>query len=180
MIGMIAQLLAWPTLGVALLVFGFAPGIVLRLIVLLYRRDNPRRQELLGEIYAVPRIERPFWVAEQLEVALFEGLRDRIKTRKVAKSKAAQEATVSNRTTVPRNPMVAFLIAGVATASGIMSLIAGIMKASPTSPYGMATIVAASVAGTAAFVYAFRRGWRRWPNRAWQASPPGDANGEGA
>ena len=77
--GMIAQFLAWPTLGVALLVFGFAPGVVLRLIVLFYRRGNPRRRELLGELYAVPRIERPFWVAEQLEVALFEGLRDRFR-----------------------------------------------------------------------------------------------------
>ena len=79
MTGMIAQLLAWPTLCIALLVFGFAPGAVLRLIVLLYRRGNPRRLELLGELYAVPRIERPFWVAEQLEVALFEGFRDRLK-----------------------------------------------------------------------------------------------------
>jgi len=79
MTGMIAQLLAWPTLGIALLVFGFAPGAVMRLIVLFYRRGNPRRQELLGELYAVPRIERPFWVVEQLEVALFEGLRDRFK-----------------------------------------------------------------------------------------------------
>ena len=79
MTGMIAELLAWPTLGVALLVFGFAPGVALRLIVLFYRRGNPRRQELLGELYAVPRIERPFWVAEQLEVALFEGLRDRFR-----------------------------------------------------------------------------------------------------
>lgn len=77
MTGMIAQLLAWPTLGIALLVFGFAPGVVLRLIVLFYPRGHPRRRELLGELYAVPRIERPFWVAEQLEVALFEGLRDR-------------------------------------------------------------------------------------------------------
>jgi len=79
MTGMIAQLLAWPTLGVALLVFGFAPGVCLRLIVLFYPRGNLRRRELLGELYAVPRIERPFWVAEQLEVALFEGLRDRLK-----------------------------------------------------------------------------------------------------
>jgi hypothetical protein len=29
------------------------------------------------ELYVVPRIERPFWVFEQLEVALFEGLRNR-------------------------------------------------------------------------------------------------------
>ena len=79
MTALIAQLLAWPTLGIALLVFGFAPGAVLRLIVLLYRHGNPRRRELLGELYAVPRIERPFWVVEQLEVALFEGLHDRLK-----------------------------------------------------------------------------------------------------
>jgi hypothetical protein len=72
------QIISWPALGVALLVFGFAPGAVLRLIVLAYPRDDPRRRELLGELYAVPRIERPFWVIEQLEVALFEGLRGRI------------------------------------------------------------------------------------------------------
>jgi len=77
MTGMIAQLLAWPTLSIALLVFGFAPGVVLRLIVLFYPRGHLRRRELLGELYAVPRIERPFWVVEQLEIALFEGLRDR-------------------------------------------------------------------------------------------------------
>jgi hypothetical protein len=71
------HVLAWPTFGIALLVFGFAPGAALRLIVLCYRRDNPRRRELISELYAVPRIERPFWVAEQMEVALFEGLRGR-------------------------------------------------------------------------------------------------------
>lgn len=54
--------------------FGFAPGALLRLIVLLYPRDHPRRRELIGELYAYPRIERPFWVAEQLELALAEGL----------------------------------------------------------------------------------------------------------
>jgi hypothetical protein len=59
---------------VALLVFGFAPSAVLRLIVLAYERGDPCRRELLGELHAVPRIARPFWVAEQFEVALFEGL----------------------------------------------------------------------------------------------------------
>ena len=32
------------------------------------------RIELVAELYAVPRIQRPLWVAEQLETALFEGL----------------------------------------------------------------------------------------------------------
>lgn len=81
MAALISQVISWPTLAIALLVYGFAPGAVLRLIVLLYPRDDPRRRELLGDLYAVPRIERPFWVIEQLEVALFEGLRRRFARR---------------------------------------------------------------------------------------------------
>jgi hypothetical protein len=76
------DIVSWPMLVLALLVFGFAPGIVLRLIVLAFKRSDPRRQELLGELHAVPRFERPFWVAEQLEIALFEGLRDRLLGRR--------------------------------------------------------------------------------------------------
>ncbi|HUC21323.1 MAG TPA: phospholipase D-like domain-containing protein [Streptosporangiaceae bacterium] len=74
----ITQVIAWPTLLVSLLIFGFAPSAVLRMIVLAFRRDDPRRTELLAELPHVPRIERPFWVCEQLEVALFEGLAGRV------------------------------------------------------------------------------------------------------
>jgi hypothetical protein len=74
---LITQVIAWPTLLAALLIFGFASGAALRMIVLAFRRDDPRRTELLAELPHVPRIERPFWVCEQLEVALFEGLADR-------------------------------------------------------------------------------------------------------
>jgi len=59
---MVAALQAWPAFLAALVVFGFAPGIALRLIVLAFHRDDPRRRELLAELYAVPRLERPFWV----------------------------------------------------------------------------------------------------------------------
>jgi hypothetical protein len=69
---------SWPSLLLVLLVFGFAPGFCLRIIVLAYPRGDPRRAELIAELYAVPRIERPLWVTEQLEVALFEGLPHRI------------------------------------------------------------------------------------------------------
>jgi len=34
--------------------------------------------ELRGELHHVPRFERPFWVMEQLELALVEGLGQRI------------------------------------------------------------------------------------------------------
>jgi hypothetical protein len=75
---LIFHVLSWPTLGIALLVFGFAPGAFLRIILLAFPRDDPRRRELHGELYAVPRVERPFWVVEQFEVALVEGLGQRL------------------------------------------------------------------------------------------------------
>jgi DNA-binding CsgD family transcriptional regulator len=90
------QIVSWPALGIALLIFGFAPGAVLRLIVLAFPRDDPRRRELLGELYAVPRIERPFWVLEQLEVGLFEGLRGRLAARLAAGRKLTRLAATSS------------------------------------------------------------------------------------
>ncbi len=55
--------------GLSLLVFGFAPGMALALIVKLIP-DEERRDELQAELYEVPRWERPYWVAQQFEVAL--------------------------------------------------------------------------------------------------------------
>jgi len=81
MSALLSHVINWPTLGCALLVYGFAPGALLRLIVLLYPCDHPSRRELIGELYAYPRAKRPFWVAEQLETALFEGLYSRIARR---------------------------------------------------------------------------------------------------
>ncbi len=69
---------SWQTLAMVLVMFGFAPGFCLRLIVLAYPRGDPRRAELVAELYAVPRIQRPLWVTEQLEVALFEGIPHRV------------------------------------------------------------------------------------------------------
>jgi hypothetical protein len=71
-------IVSWETFLISLLVFGFAPGAVLRLVVLAFRRDDPRRREMLAELYRVPRLERPYWVFEQLEVALFEGIWERL------------------------------------------------------------------------------------------------------
>lgn len=69
---------SWPSLVLVIVVFGFAPRFCLRLIVLAYPRSHPRRKELIADLYTVPCIERPLWVAEQLEVALFEGLPHRV------------------------------------------------------------------------------------------------------
>jgi hypothetical protein len=75
---LVIDIVSWPTLGTALLIFGFAPGLALRLIILAFPRDDPRRRELLGELYQVPWIERPFWVVGKLELALTEGLWGRL------------------------------------------------------------------------------------------------------
>jgi len=68
---------ALTALALAVLIFGFAPGIALAAIVRLIP-DVDRRRELQAELYEVPRWERPFWVAEQLEVAVRIGLAPRL------------------------------------------------------------------------------------------------------
>jgi len=94
------QILSWPMLVFALFVFGFAPGLLLRLIVLAFPKNHPRRAELRGELDNVPWFERPFWVADQMEVALFEGLRSRLVRRSnrlgEAKALAADVSTAVN------------------------------------------------------------------------------------
>ncbi len=75
---MLEALTSWQAFVAALVVYGFAPGALLRLLCLAFRRGDPRRYELRAELYAVPRPARPFWVLEQLEVALFEGLGERL------------------------------------------------------------------------------------------------------
>lgn len=74
----ISALLSWPLLLVALGVYGFFPGLFARLIALCFRKGDPRRKELIAEVYAVPRWERPLWVAEQFERALSEGVSERL------------------------------------------------------------------------------------------------------
>ena len=66
------------TLLTVMFVFGFAPGLLLRIIVLAFERSDPRRRELIAELYNVPRFHQPLWVAQQLEVALSEGLVPRL------------------------------------------------------------------------------------------------------
>jgi hypothetical protein len=78
MIEVALAVISLPALLLAVLVFGFAPGALLRLIVLAYPNGDPRRAELVAEVYVVRIWERPFWVAQQLEVAISEGLVTRL------------------------------------------------------------------------------------------------------
>jgi hypothetical protein len=72
--------LSWHTLLVIVLMFGFVPGFVLRLLVMIYPRDAPRRDELVAQLYTLGRLERPLFVAEQLETVLFEGVPHRLRS----------------------------------------------------------------------------------------------------
>lgn len=78
---MMGELLTAPgaigAFALAVLIFGYAPGAFLALIVRLIP-DEDRRLELQAELPAVPRWERPFWVVEQLEVAIRIGLAPRL------------------------------------------------------------------------------------------------------
>lgn len=80
-----------PALLTVLGTFGFAPGFCMRLISLMYPPTDPRRQELYAEMKAVPRIERPIWVAEQLETGLFEGFGARRRVAKARKEEARKD-----------------------------------------------------------------------------------------
>jgi Uncharacterized protein conserved in bacteria (DUF2314) len=64
----------WKLALLAIFIFAICPQWILRLLVLVYDRDDPRRKELLGELYAVEYWKRPFWVAEQFETALADGV----------------------------------------------------------------------------------------------------------
>jgi hypothetical protein len=98
------------TLLLVLGIFGFAPGFILRILVHLYPRASTRRRELIAELYCVRRIERPLWVAEQVEVALFEGLQERVRARKVRKARTKRDKKATHRRSVrPAH----FLVPGV-------------------------------------------------------------------
>jgi hypothetical protein len=91
---LIDALTSWQTFLAVLVVFGFAPRLVLRLTLLAYPKTDPRRAELMAELCAIPRIERPLWVAEQIELALAEGLPRRLRAlAKPTKNRQRDEAT---------------------------------------------------------------------------------------
>jgi hypothetical protein len=68
--------------GLLALTFALAPGVLLHLGVLIYPKGDARRQEFRAELYMVPFIKRPFWVAGTLVRCLFEGLPRRLAQRR--------------------------------------------------------------------------------------------------
>ena len=73
-VDLIAEFADWKLFLLAIFIYSICPQWILRVLVLVYDKDDPRRHELLGELYGVPRHARPFWVAEQFETALADGV----------------------------------------------------------------------------------------------------------
>jgi len=70
------------SVGLLALTFVFAPGVLLHLGVLIYPKGHARRQEFTAELYAVPYVKRPFWVASALVRCMFEGIPERSRGRR--------------------------------------------------------------------------------------------------
>ena len=88
----------WRLLLLGVLILGSAPGAVLRLVVRMYPAQDARRRELMAELHSVPAHQRPLWVAEQLETAMFEGLSERLsaRRRRSAVAKAVEDVYPSS------------------------------------------------------------------------------------
>jgi hypothetical protein len=98
------DLLDWRTLTTALALLGFLPGFVLRQVVRIYPKGDPRRAELVAELHAIKNwLERPLFVAQQFETALAEGVPARLRTRGYRRT--ATDAMSSSR----KRSQVAFM-----------------------------------------------------------------------
>ncbi len=92
--GLFTADLAVRTLVVALVLFGFVPGLALRCVSRAWPKGHSRRAELRGEMLSIDYIKRPLWVCEQLETALLDGLPARWNERR-DRSTAAQISATS-------------------------------------------------------------------------------------
>lgn len=101
----------------------------------------------------MPRIERPLWVAEQLEVALFEGLAHRV-------SAALHQLASRSRERRTADNLDAKLIEAVAalTAPALISLV---MLLASGAPIGGPVVVSSVVVISLLFVPAAVSVWRK-------------------
>ncbi|HYQ69075.1 hypothetical protein [Actinophytocola sp.] len=67
------------------MLLGFLPTFVLRVGLLFYPKDHPRRAEFIAELATIPWRERPKWVAGMLPHCLFEGPSARLRQRRALK-----------------------------------------------------------------------------------------------
>lgn len=64
----------WGPSALGLAALGLLPGFSLRLIVRLYPKGDPRRREVVAELYTVENWRQPIFVIQMLELAISEGI----------------------------------------------------------------------------------------------------------
>jgi hypothetical protein len=109
------------TIIVTALLCGLCPRLVLRLLLLAYPSEDPRRPELLAELSRVPYRERLIWVADQIPTALMDGLPERARrVRRVAKPEDPDLAVEASLDSVsqPLSPIVSIRFHGTLTEEG--------------------------------------------------------------
>lgn len=108
--------------------FGLAPSVLVRVLSWTFPAGDSRRAEMIGELHAVPTWERPIWAAQQLEVAVFEGVPARLRWLVDAERRRAARAAAYRRRAAARGrhagpparrallPSVLLAVAGLAFA----------------------------------------------------------------
>jgi hypothetical protein len=102
---------SWRSLLFVVVVFGFAPGFLLRLLVKIYPKNDPRRQELVAQLYLLGRLERLLYVGEQLETVLFEGVPARARALRRRFRRAGKRSHSRNPRTLKATGTLAMAIA---------------------------------------------------------------------
>jgi hypothetical protein len=121
------------TLVLLVALFGIVPGFVVRLLSWFFPAGDDRRREMVGELRCVPTWHRPIWAAQQLEVALFEGIPARWAARRAPSRRDGKKARARlGHATPPRRPRAALLPVILLAAAG--SAFGGLVALPPASP----------------------------------------------
>lgn len=94
---LIDSIASWRSFIFVIFGFGFAPGFILRILVKIYPKEDPRRRELIAELYGVKHVERPLFVAQQVETVMLEGLPLRVKSAGSSYFKELRGLSKSNK-----------------------------------------------------------------------------------
>jgi hypothetical protein len=66
------------TVIVFAVIFGLTPGFANRVLARAYPKEDPRRAEMIAELYSIPWVERWNWVFQNIERVIHEALPARV------------------------------------------------------------------------------------------------------
>jgi hypothetical protein len=82
---------------------GFIPGFMLRPFLWIYPKGSDRPEEILGELYSLPFRKRIAWAFQQMEVAVFEGGKQRHHDRRLRRENQQASPPSSPTVAPPQN-----------------------------------------------------------------------------